>query len=101
MIDKWECPFCAENKKANRSKGCGEWQPIETAPKNGTRIFGWNDNSYGSEPYICWFGRDDNTPDDGLEEWLSGDGDDFSVGSYFTPCTPTHWMPLPPTPSTS
>ena len=76
-----------------------EWQPIETAPKDGTNILAWNYNpNYLVNPYIAWFGVDLNEADDRKKEWLTGDGDDFSTGHYFTPCQPTHWMPLPEPP---
>lgn len=74
-----------------------QWQPIETAPRDGTEILGWNHNSsYLVRPYICWFGKDDYVR--GEPRWLKGDGDSWSTGYYYTPCEPTHWMPLPDAP---
>lgn len=76
-----------------------QWQPIETAPKDGTQILGWNKaDGYERKPYICWFGKDYNYEDDDAL-WLKGDGDGWSTGYYFTPCEPTHWMPLPAAPN--
>jgi len=74
-----------------------EWRPIESAPRDGTGILCWSDELY-QKPYIAWFGEDLNAGENDGEEWLTGDGDDFSTGSYFTPCKPTHWMPLPSAP---
>jgi hypothetical protein len=74
------------------------WMPIETAPKDGTRILAACPFREGFDLLIAWFGRDWNALDDDPPLWLSGDGDGFSVGHYFTPCKPTHWMPLPPPP---
>jgi hypothetical protein len=63
------------------------WQPIETAPKDGTRItlgtteYGgvvWND---------CRWEKMTRKPD----RWASFIGP--------VPWTPTHWMPLPPPPA--
>ena len=58
-----------------------EWQPIETAPMDGTPLllWGWNDVQVG------WFcnDRDDD------REWINADYDDLA---------PTHWMPLPAPP---
>ena len=76
-----------------------KWQPIETAPKDGTHILAWNyESRFYLPPYICWFGQDMNEPDENKREWLTGDGDGWSTGYYYTPCKPTHWMPLPDAP---
>lgn len=77
------------------------WQPIESAPRDGTQVLVWSDELY-IKPYIAWWGVDQNAPEDGneQEEWLTGDGDSWSTGYYYTPCNPTHWMPLPAPPQT-
>lgn len=76
------------------------WQPIETAPKDGTNIIladgkhATVGNWYHEEPYIHEYrdlggnyaGQDEG---DGFNGWV-----DWSGG-----ITPTHWMPLPPPPS--
>ena len=72
-----------------------EWRPIETAPKDGTKVLVY-DESYGL-PQKAWFGKDHF--DEEHEGWLFGDGDDYSCGLYFTPINPTHWMPLPKPPT--
>jgi hypothetical protein len=66
----------------------GEWQPIETAPKDGTSLLLWwpahqqlaadpRVIGYWKPSYHCW-----------------------QAGNYFCPrdIAPTHWMPLPPPP---
>jgi hypothetical protein len=69
-----------------------EWQPIETAPKDGTTlILGWLQRDRVS---IGWFGPKLSTH--GVNY-----GDDWGYGTewdckYSTP--PTHWMPLPEPP---
>ena len=56
------------------------WQPIDTAPKDGTRFLFSNDHIIGIGFYINnWFATD-------------------SWGGSTNTC-PTHWMPLPLTPS--
>ena len=65
------------------------WQPIETAPKDGTNIWAYN----GEQGVMHWidvdvvalFVWDDNLLSDADPE----------------PVRPTHWMPLPPPPTSS
>ena len=69
-----------------------EWQPIETAPKDGTScLVVAGDGNVGE---ASWCGPDGwwwiNTH---LEHWA--DSIDFRHGE------PTHWMPLPDPPKTS
>jgi hypothetical protein len=69
------------------------WQPIETAPKDGTRIIGYGTitreitgSVHGPEiAVIQWI-------NDGLnEEWQ------IAEAEYYSPSmNATHWMPLPP-----
>ena len=54
-----------------------EWQPIETAPKDGSDILVWDGDSVS---LANWFGG---------EWWVLGE---------FTLDNVTHWMPLPPPP---
>lgn len=65
-----------------------EWQPIETAPKDGTPILGW----WGLDRYfrgavVRWV-----DPSRGWELSWSGE-------RLVDP--PTHWQPLPPPPKRS
>ncbi len=65
-----------------------EWQPIATAPTDGTNVLLWWPFWCAGRPTIGWFGYK------GIQQWvapeaLDGDGD-----------PPTHWMPLPVTPRT-
>jgi hypothetical protein len=51
------------------------WQPIETAPKDGTEILAWD----GDQHIVAWFDGDWRFSDD-------------------RQCFPTHWQPLPAPP---
>ena len=57
------------------------WRPIETAPKDGTRILVWVEGAESHE-IVGWLG----------DCWFNGDVTDFMFGD------PTHWMPLPEPP---
>lgn len=59
------------------------WQPIETAPKDGTEVLLFA----GFDMGIC-FWREDET----MTGWTWGLGKRF--------LNPSHWMPLPPPPVT-
>lgn len=62
------------------------WQPIETAPKDGTEVLGVVAGSLGTASVTCMVEG----------EWQCSDFDEYEYVS----CTwePTHWMPLPPPP---
>ena len=68
-----------------------DWQPIETAPKDGTVIDLWihypehDRNARAAD--VRWNAD--------VGEWQHGN---FHLGQYMHRPTPTHWMPLPPPP---
>jgi hypothetical protein len=62
-----------------------EWQPIETAPKDGTAILCWD----GHNRVIC---RRDNGHFNVIH-----DSEDYHWSEY----SPTHWQPLPAPPETT
>ena len=67
-----------------------KWQPIETAPKDGTTIIAFRPTSPPHIEGMCWVADDDGTGD-----WYwSYDGDGPGVHMV----KPTHWMPLPEAP---
>jgi hypothetical protein len=68
-----------------------EWQPIETAPKDGTDIMLF-EPSYGC--VIAYWGIAPAGTDD-TEQWLESYIDE----RLFKSQPPTHWMPLPKSPS--
>ena len=72
-----------------------EWQPIETAPKDGTHIIGlfdgWSDECvrvtwYNKKSYSKLFGK---ITIKRLKGWQNG----------LNKVKPTHWMPLPKPPT--
>lgn len=82
----------------------GDWQPIDTAPKDGTEILAWRDDS--GTLLVRWTSLAEFLTDSELEEydeettyrddWFYAD---FVVGGRLEyDCVPTHWMPLPEPP---
>lgn len=69
-----------------------EWQPIETAPKDGRRIILGYAGSYSEEGY--WL-SDPSKNYWGETGWFATDENVLS----HHPSNPTHWMPLPEPPS--
>ncbi len=63
-----------------------EWQPIETAPKDGTWFTAYNEAFHGPAVYPCQF-------DEESELWVGVIDQMFLDGAL-----PTHWMPLTPPP---
>lgn len=64
-----------------------EWQPIETAPKDGTAIL------IAKSPCDHWAGMFVAYWSDDLDEWF------YSINRIVR--QPTHWMPLPAAPEAS
>ena len=66
----------------------GEWQPTETAPKDGTRLLLWATGAFNG----CVVGRYSSRANNRGGGWLA---DRFVISK------PSHWMPLPDPPITS
>lgn len=76
-----------------------EWQPIETAPKDGNNLLLWMDRKdYRAE--FCCIGRWSCTSVDHLlgSRWLCDDSCKYAWATGFYGDPPTHWMPLPDPP---
>lgn len=100
--------------QAATERATPQWQPIETAPKDGTEIILYQEMAdYQGQPALerrtvghwlyqeggtrehrdldgNWIGQDDI---EGYEGWLSWDG------GFTEESPPTRWMPLPPPPA--
>lgn len=67
-----------------------DWQPIATAPKDGTAFLGWS-------PYGKWMQLFSWTPGYRGSYWAS----ETCMGvTWDRNHQPTHWMPLPDPPTT-
>lgn len=69
-----------------------EWQPIETAPKDGTNIILCQGARVTAGEWYSDRGDEDR---DGWEGWMSQDG------GFADDDPPEYWMPLPAPPSDS
>lgn len=76
----------------------GNWQPIDTAPKDGTPVllFGTRDKGRSGEP--AWLTARWCKVWDGEEDWHWLEGADREDDSRIL-FEPTHWMPLPSAPA--
>jgi hypothetical protein len=85
-----------------------EWQPIETAPKDGTEILAWRDDAgvmlvrytsmdaFLTETELSRHGYRADDEAVAEEDWFYSD---FVHGGRLAGDeTPTHWMPLPEPP---
>ncbi len=88
-----------------------EWQPIETAPRDGTKIAIWSpkydhipiahwgeqdgeDEDCNITVFFGWHLEGDRSPCCSCEDSFIGLTDDIDEGFM-----PTHWMPLPEPPA--
>lgn len=79
-----------------------QWQPIETAPKDGRAIWLWSDGEaflgYCEPANHLWRHNDTWTL---KASWTQRESDmpDEIYGCNVTDAKPTHWMPLPDAPT--
>jgi Protein of unknown function (DUF551) len=67
------------------------WQPIDTAPRDGTDVLVWAAGKYGRR-LICIANYD-------MGQWWTDASECHDANRYFPPeCYPTYWMPLPEPP---
>lgn len=77
-----------------------EWQPIDSAPKDGTRVLGYCEANGIRYIAVIWY-RGEKFKDS-LYQWRIAH-DDASVGGFGEGLPnggATHWQPLPPPPAT-
>lgn len=74
------------------------WQPIETAPKDGTRMVLFCERVVSRIHTGHWFSHEKQT--DGVTSWRYSGWwlDGFQHPFNQPPFEPTHWMPLPDPP---
>lgn len=77
----------------NKTKHTSEWQPIETAPKDGQAIILWP-----YDHYSIWDGASIGEVVCGF---YSKDDDEWNNPEERRKFNPTHWMPLPSPPETT
>jgi hypothetical protein len=65
------------------------WQPIETAPKDGTRMLAWWPHL--KQPVIAWISQGGSS----YGKWTFAS---FRFETIPPIIAPTHWMPLPEVP---
>lgn len=75
------------------------WQPIDTAPKDGTDVLLWRPGFGALDGWIVIgsYREDENLSEWG-KLWLENDYNEFSTGYASTPIKATHWQPLPEPP---
>ena len=85
-----------------------EWQPIETAPKDGTAILVWFDFATVSIVHIAWYRSAEEWENSGqycgwgtFKDWIGWwcyPEHSITQKKLEGPTNPTHWMPLPEPP---
>jgi len=87
-----ECNFevlLAKKEVARMALELMDWQPIETAPKDGTDILVFS--SELSEQFVCKYDR----------KWVYAQSVAFEEKIFFIVENPTYWMPLPKPPTSN
>lgn len=75
-----------------------DWQPIESAPKDGRTILVWDGLGVIAAAWCEWALPDEDTDDDG---WVPGWSSRSIEAGDVEFIEPTHWRPLPAPPTDS
>lgn len=96
-VDRLSAELAKERERRGEVDG---WQPIETAPKDGTRVLVW------SVPIANYYNADE-PPHVAIAYWLERRPNEIRMGFHsgwvwhgMAGCTFTHWRPLPTPPAT-
>ena len=93
---QWSAEFALSKADQIISSLQDRWRPIETAPKDGTRVLLAEPFEGGFEMSVGWWRSYINDSDDA--GWMDGTVQNWAYEEN-TILQPTHWMPLPPIPS--
>lgn len=87
-IEEWEACYAMLFKQLNNLPKTGGqgWQTIDSAPKDGTEILGWN--KHLGRHIVSWGCQHQHNPN---YFWISSTCNINHIDQ------PTHWQPLPPT----
>lgn len=86
-LDESECTALIATAMQDAADAVGEWHPIDTAPKDGTRIIVYRHRTYGNPKTV------------GEDYWFKGNNG-WCWAKSNSGSQPTHWMPLPAPPHT-
>lgn len=90
-IEELPAEIEADHRYARKLEERAQWQPIETAPKDGTAVLLWaKDLRFPGRMCVAQYANYD------IEWWYVTDGK-FGPWPLRGP-SPTHWMPLPEIP---
>ena len=81
----------AAMSRASPTREQSGWMPIESAPRDGTRVDLWAEG-YGRKPDMYWRLVERHKTEGWTDDWY-GRGALFGEGQF------THWQPLPPPPT--
>ena len=94
-------PRCCKSEPSVPATIVPQWQPIETAPKDGTRILVRDPEYPGAAGIsVAWWTDTDpgwHDSDNGVGWWINGTVADWHLEEYLE-LHPDLWMPLPAAP---
>jgi hypothetical protein len=91
--DVWSAMIAAASVGHAPAPALQGWQPIETAPRDGSEIWAFN----GEQARMKWFEADGT--EEGYSLWIWAD--ELSCDVDPSPEQPTHWQPLSQPPAAS